>query len=392
MPLSGAAGVERKSVQWSGVSLVGSFEQLPKLMPTVFDLYINNAEFRKQFDLHVSQNLVAVSKNHPSLEILIDSQMRQGDDSYALTLALAGESVTSVTIEQTVFVYYTIQALVLVANVSKEPSRQRIVTSYPVQVSFQEAYSDGRVPSPQDRVGAISKIMMGTAGRANLVSEWSRRLSEIQLREREVFITVAPLRILSDAEKQGGFRKDQLESLAFKVSSVVEGNISKAAGIPIVPYSSEGSLNEMTLSFADRGIRAFRKPDPSYLFQINVFGLGSKALEEAMTREKKFAVAYGGGFEVEYFYINPDKNREKLFSVRLQSVQSMSYLGRSRDSRKASDSDMFSRLISAFSDELSSNLIPANLKWIERSKASSEPRSPQEIVNLISTKLPAPKK
>ena len=168
----------------------------------------------------------------------------------------------------------------------------------------------------------------------------------------------------------------------------LEGNISRAANIPIVPSTFDGALDSLTLSFADRGIVAFRKPDPSFTFQVSVYALGSNAVEEAMTKLTKYAVAYGGGFLVEYFRNNSDKSRDSIFNMRLQNVQSVTYLGASRDVQRAAQSDMFSRLISAFADEVSNNFIPANQAWIEKHKASSEKQSTSELVKLVARELP----
>jgi hypothetical protein len=360
-------------------------------MPAVHELMTQDAGFAQRFQTRVTQAVSQKTNLASGFQILVEDQMRQGDDAYALTFVLAGESVTAYAIEQTTFVDYAVQALVLVGNVSKDPSRQRVVTSYPVQVKYQRAYPDGRLPAPQDRKAVIGGMLLGTLGQADLVTEWQKRLDKVQLREREVWIAVSPLLVLPAAQKQGGFNQEQVDRVVFKVSSAIEGNISHAADIPIVPSSFGGALDSLTLSFADRGIVAFRRPNPSYALQVSVYALGSHTAEETMTRETKFAVAYGGGFLVEYFSIDPDRRRTPELSIRLQSVQSVTYLGTSKDAHRATQADMYSRLIAGFSEELSSNLVPANVSWIEKYKASSEPRSPRDLARLVTSKFPVPR-
>jgi hypothetical protein len=381
-----------KAVQWAGVSLSGDFAQSSRFMPTVHELMTQDPAFAQRFQTRVTQAVSQKTNLASGLQILVEDQMRQGDDAYALTFVLAGESVTAYAIEQTTFVDYVVQALLLVGNVSKDPSKQRVVSSYPVQVKYQRAYLDGRLPSPQDRKAVISGMLMGRLGQADLVAEWQKRLEKVQLREREVWIAVAPLQILPEARQQGGFTPEQADRVAFKVSSAIEGNISRAADIPIVPSSFGGALDALTLSFADRGIVAFRRPDPSYALHVSVYALGSRTAEEAMTRETKYAVAYGGGFLVEYFSIDPDRRRTLELSMRLQSVQSVTYLGTSKDAHRATQADMYSRLVAGFAEELSNNLVPANVGWIEKYKASSELRSPRDLARLVTSKLPAPRK
>jgi hypothetical protein len=235
-------------------------------------------------------------------------------------------------------------------------------------------------------------MLLGQLGKADLVAEWQKRLEKVQLREREVWISVAPLQILPEAQKQGGFTKEQADRVAFKVSSAIEGNISRAADIPIVPSNFDGALDTLTLSFADRGIIAFRRPDPSFTLQVSIYALGSRTAEEAMSRETKYAVAYGGGFLVEYFSIDPDRRRVNELTMRLQSLQTITYLGSNKDAHRATQADMYSRLISGFADELSNNLVPANERWLEKYKASSEPRSPRDLARQVTSKLPAPSK
>jgi len=379
-----------KSIQWAGVSLSGDFSQAASLMPSIHELMTQDEAFAQLFQARVAQTVSEKSRLLSGLQILVEDQMRQRDDSYALTFVLAGESVTSYTIEQTTFVDFVVQALVLVGNVSKDPLKQRIVSSYPVQVKYQRAYPDGSRPAPQDRKSIISGMLLGQLGKADLVAEWQKRLEKVQLREREVWISVAPLQILPEAQKQGGFSKEQADRVVFKVSSAIEGNISRAADIPIVPSSFDGALDTLTLSFADRGIVAFRRPDPSFILQVSIYALGSRMAEETMTRETKYAVAYGGGFSVEYFSIDPDRRRNSELNMRFQSLQTITYLGSTKDAHRATQADMYSRLIAGFAEELSNNLVPANERWIEKYKASSEPRSPRDLARLVNSKLPAP--
>ena len=384
-----ALAQDRKVVQWAGVSLAGDFSQLPRLMPTLYELIVQDAQFLERFRQRVASTLSGTAATLSTLQIIVEEQVRQGDDAYALSFVLAGESITAYAIEQTTFVDFVVQALVLVGNVSKDPSRQRIVASYPVQVRYQSAYPDGQQPSAKDRRTIVGAMLMGHAGKADLVAEWHKRLSQLRLSERNVWVAVGPLHILPEARQQGKVSDDFADQIAFRVSSAIEGNISQAAGIPIVPSSFDGALNQLTLSFADRSIVAFQKPDPSHVLQVSVYALVTRAAEEAMTREKKFAVAYGCGFLVEYFSVDPDRRRHLELSMRLQKVQSVTYLGTSLNDQRANTADMFSRLISGFAHEMSNKLIPADALWLENNKAASEPRTATELAQLALAKLPA---
>ena len=93
-----AVAQSRTKVQWAGVSLAGQYDQLPRLMPATFGLMAS--DFRLKLDKRVAQAVKDLDASHPSMTFLVDEQMLQGDDAYALTFALAGESITSVTMEE----------------------------------------------------------------------------------------------------------------------------------------------------------------------------------------------------------------------------------------------------------------------------------------------------
>jgi hypothetical protein len=379
----------RTKVQWAGVSLAGQDGQLPRLMPATFGLM--TPEFQKRLDRRVAQVVKELDASHPSMTFLVDEQMLQGDDSYALTFALAGESITSVTMEDKEYADFVLQALVLIANVSKDPNKQRVVASYPIQVRRTVLIPDGRKPTVEDGRQVFAELLMGIGGKIDLVAEWRDRLRDIRLREREVWISVGPLKIPPEVQVQAGFKKDLADATTFKVSSVIESNISRSANIPIVPGSLDSALDNLSLSFADRPV-AFRKPAPSYLLDVSVYILASSSGEEAMTRERKFVTAFVGGFQVDYSSVeeDPDRKLTNLLSLRLQKQGLISYIGATKDARKYDNAEQFSRLISGFADELSSNLIPANVKWLEQAKAGSEKKTPAEMAKLVRCKFPAP--
>ena len=220
LPTEGLVAQDLPRIAWAGVSLAGDFELAPKLMPNLYGLVVSDGSFLKNLENRLDKN-INNSKGYADFVIAgrDQEQLRQGDDSYALSFVLAGESITTYTIEQTAFVDYVIQSLVFVGNVSKDPSRQRIVTSYPVQVKYQDAYPVGQEPSAEKKKEMIAKMLLGEVGQADLVAEWQKRLEQIKLREKQVWISVAPLTISPDAQKQGGFSKEQADQVAFKVSS-----------------------------------------------------------------------------------------------------------------------------------------------------------------------------
>jgi hypothetical protein len=284
---------------------------------------------------------------------------------------------------------YELQALVLIGNVSKDPQRQRIVASYPLRLRHRTVFGPGRQPTDEDarRIFRAMLLGEGVEGAGDLVALWQERLTRITLRERDVWMSVAPLRFSPDALAEARLDADRAAELAFRATSIIEANLSRTANIPIVPSGYDGAVEQLTLHFADRGVVAFRNPDPSSVLDLTVYGLRAIRKQQAMTSESKFLVAHGGGFRLDYSRLDADRRKNSEFSMRLKAVQSTSYSGATADARRIDDASAFSALIMNFAEQLSSSLAPADPKWLEQAKADSEQRSVQELVQLT-RKLP----
>lgn len=84
--------------------MAGDFAKAAALMPTLHELMTQDTGFSQRFEARVAQAVGQAAGTPSGLNIVVDGQLRQGDDAYALTFVLAGESVTSYAIEQTTFV------------------------------------------------------------------------------------------------------------------------------------------------------------------------------------------------------------------------------------------------------------------------------------------------
>lgn len=385
-----ASAQQRVQVQWAGLSLAGQFDQLPRILPIVSPLILTDKAFERRLEDRISDAVRAAAQSNPTVDFVIDRSLVQGDDAYALTLAIAGESVSYLKVENLIEASFELQVLVLVGNVSKDPMRQRVVNSYPLRMRHRMVLSDGLQPTQEDARRIFASMLMGdhVAGVGDLVSEWQTRLSKIKFRERQFWISVSPLRFSPESLQQAGMTVDQAASLSFRATSLVEANLSRAADIPLVPSTYDGALEQITLNFANRGIIAFRKADPSYIFDVSIFALRSVSGEQSMSREKKFLVSYGGGFQLEYLKNDANQQKSSEFSFRMKSVQNVSFIGASIESRRFDNAAMYASLVMNFAEQLSTNVIPANTKWLEIAKAESEPKSVQEIVQLLK-KLPS---
>jgi hypothetical protein len=212
-------------------------------------------------------------------------------------------------------------------------------------------------------------------------------LQQVKLRERDVWLSVSPIKFAPEALAEAKLDAARASDLSFRATSIIEANLSRAADIPIVPSGYSGALEQLTLNFADRGVVAFRNPDPSSVIDLTVYGLRAVRQQQAMSRETKFLVAHGGGFQLDYMRVDADRKKRSEFSMKLKSVQTRSYSGTTADARRIDDASAFAALVMNFAEQMSTSLTPADAKWLEQAKADSETRSVQELVQLT-RKLP----
>jgi len=379
--------VER--VQWAGLSLAGQWESAGALMPAVHSLIADEA-----FRLRLNDRALAALRDsvqaRPRFEFVTGPGMtRQDTDAYALTLAITGEFVSAVEAQGadgSVFqeVSVRLRGLVMMANVSMDPMRQRVVCSYPIRTAYRRRFPGGRKVETQDIRAIVEAMLMGELGpNADFVARFKERVPALAIRGRDEWITVSPLRITPEAVSRAGLTARHADLACALASSVIESGISTSANIPIVPASADGAINELKLSFADRGGVAFRNPDPSFSLDVSVYALASQTAEQRGQTQSGFMTRFVSGFQVDYSAIDPDKRRTLELSLRLQKQVAITFFGSSADARRFDLGEQYVALISQFAEELSSNLIPANEKWLDQQKAGSETKSAREMAQLV---------
>lgn len=387
---------EREKVQWAGVSLAGQWESASILMPAVHSLIIDDA-FRLKLNDRVTSVLRGQSGFQSRFEFVTEGALsRQGADAYALTLAITGEFVSSVEAMGADGVPFQelsvrLRGLVMMANVSMDPMRQRVVCSYPIRTAYRTRLPGATKVKAQETRRIIESMLMGELGpNSDFVAKFKERVPMLMVRERDEWVTVSPLRITPEVASRSGLSTKQQEHATALASSVLEAGISSAANIPIVPASADGSLNELKLSFADRGGMAFRNPDPSFSLDVSVYVLASQTAEQQAQTLRGYVTRFVGGFQVDYSKIDGDKRRDTVVSLRLQKQAAITYFGSSVDARKFEIGDQYLALITLFSEDLVQNLIPANEKWLDQHRAGSETKSARQMFELIRKELPSP--
>ena len=379
----------KTTLYWSGVSNLGKIADLADEMPHIHDLFYNDLQFKQRLDSRVRNVALGSTSDHPEFRVVDELGIMQ-DDSFALSFVVSGAFFDSAKLESKLHVNYGLQAIVLIANFSKDKKKQRVVASYPIQVRFRHLYEDGVAPTYEEIRGKFASMLMGSnVGEADLVKQWAKRLQNVSLKNANQWIAIQPLEFTENAIKQGGFSEVQRKATIRRATSIFEGNLSTKANIPLVPMSLDDSgLTEVFLTFANRedAEKAFQTPKPSYVFKVTLYGLRSAKVQETAINESKTGLAFGGGFLLQMFYVEdetPKGNLVEEFSVKLQSIESISFLG----NRNFNDPEQFSILVTNFMDGLSSHLIPLNFSWIADHKAKSEHRDARDIEIIMRSKL-----
>lgn len=387
-----------ENVQWVGVSVEGSPQRLKAESPTVYGLVIEDKRFNARLNERAKNALLGAASSQKRFRFITEGALsREDSDSYALTLVITGEFITVAEVtgaDGQVFqeINARIRGQVMLVNVSKDPVRQRVVCSYPLRAAYRDRLGAGQSLGEQKKREIVAGILMGQFGsNADFVEFFKQRVPDLAVRAQDEWITVEPLRISPDAAKEAGLTNRQVQLAGTLSSAVIAAGISTAANIPIVPSSSDGAIQEVSLSFAGRGGMAFKNPDPSKSLDVLTYVLSSESAQAKGLRTSKFITMYLGGFEMNFSSIDPDDKKKKpLVSLRLRRLSTTEFYGNSVNDRKINQGDQFVALITAFSEDLSNNLIPANQKWLEQSKAGSEKKSVREMVKLIRDELPRP--
>ncbi len=384
----------RRDVQWAGHSFIGSADEAKAVMPVVKSL-VDDPRFDESLKMRLARAVAATP--HPEFNFVVDRSLTWSDDSYALAFTLAGETFTHLKIEEATEASFELQALVLIGNVSKDPQRQRLVGYYPLRVRHRTVYPDGRLPTVEDARRVFASMLLGDRqdGVADLVAEWQSRLARVRISERDRWVALSPVKFSAEAQSEAKISASDARSISTRASALIEANISREANIPLVPISDSaqfgqpaGVTDKLTLSFADRGVLAFRNPDPSDILDFTVIALKSAAVEQAMSREKKIALVYGAGIQIDYAKVAPDRSQVPQLSIRLKHVLSRSFIGASSASRQIDNRTAFGSLLMSFADQLSTNLVRVDRRWLESAKADSDARTVGDLARLLSERLP----
>ena len=376
-------------IQWAGVSFLSPPGEQPSLAP-ILDRLLTDPATRSKLDQRIKVALAGVDAASPNWELATELEL-QGDDSYMLTFAIAIENVETASSGGLSSTSYEIQASVLVANLSKDASRQRIVTNYPVRVRFNTI--DESLQDPRRQASAFEEMLISpTAEMPDLVDLWAARARDIELREKKVWLRVAPLSFGSEAraalDRLAVSPDDQeiLQKIQLQGSALLEAQISEQLDIPVIPFGAKGEMERMMLHFANvDASKSFKPPNPDFSIVVDIRALrhavtpslsaGGNALEQQV---------FGGAFVVSLVSEISDPSQPGQDLVPPLQLRRLDATDRyAAGTRQLATLPQFRKLVSNFSNELGQTFSRADPNWFKTARSDFERRDPKTLAGIV---------
>jgi hypothetical protein len=334
--------------------------------------------FKNRLSSRLGAAVRALQAGRPDLEIVTQDLRAQGDDSYLLAFALDGENVETQLVDDRLSVAYELQVLVLVLNLSKDPSRQRVVTSYPVRVRYHDLASAEPTPAQQREV--FDRLLSSpAAGMPDVVDAWCKRALAIKLRERQSWLRVRSIEFTESAATHLAATADQAAAIAQRATSLLEAGLSSALDIPIIPHSPGRVPNRMALSLANvDASQTFQLAAPDYSVGVTVRDMRLvSANGKTAGGHVQTGLAYGALFvaRLDEEAADAGAGPKRLLEAVFKRVDTVVFTG----ARRLSTPQQFSKVVANFADELAANIASPDVSWITRSKSDADKKAPVEI-------------
>lgn len=370
---------EKITIQWVGPSFVGDSASITTNFPVVHEFF-KDQNFKSAISKRLSEATSRLKAARRDLDIVDDKLLLQADDSYMLSFALSGENVQTQFVDDKFSVSYELQALVLVGNLSKDPQRQKIVSSYPVRVRFEDI-SDHE-PTPLERKRIFNSLLLNPVDNMpDIVSAWAKRAEQIKLREKNVWLKVE-LDMPESASGELDASPEDKKAILLRSLALLEAGVSKSLDIPVIPFSA-GHTNQMLLSLANTDARSsFNLPPADYTISLSTKALKFISVTKQAGSGDQTGHAYGVSFSINFFEEPVDNSgqRKNYFEATLKRVDSVFYSG----NRRLSKAQQFARVINNFIYEFTQNLGKPDTKWIAASKSDGEKKSAESIADGLS--------
>lgn len=388
-----ASAQERTPIWWGGVGFLVPDSGIKDLAPNTYAV-LSDRKLAAAVEKRAVESLHECLSSRSDLEFISDTLPPGKSDVFLISLAFTTDDVERQSVDGNEIVNHDLQALVLVAYLSPDPTKQKIVTSFPVRIRYtllgEQAISGNGPAQVFSRLLAAPEPQM-----PDVVAEWCRAAKQVQLREKNIWIRVPPFGLSSSAQayleatSKSTAEKRVVRQIGLRGSSILESRISQEFDIPIIPFGSNSATERMVLNLTDRsGSLYFVPQEADYNIRVDVDEL--RLVEQSMTTAGGNEVsgqAYAGRFilRIESASVDGGAGRE-LVKVLLRRVDIVDASG-----KKLVPVQQFARMIVNFSSELGRGLAKPDAKWIAETKSDAETAKPKTIakalVEFVSTYL-----
>jgi len=341
-------------------------------------------EFQAAFSERLQLSIQQLQASRPDLPIAADLPL-QGDDTYVLSLVLVRENVDLERVDDLTSISYEIQALVFVGNVSSDPQRRRVVTSYPVNIRYIDVAPRSASLDPAAAREVFRRLYLQPGdSMPDLLRAWTDRARQIRLREKNVWLRIHPLAFSGSALATLGGTQQITDAIALRSTSLLEARISRELDIPVIPAAGNGGVKAAVLTLANLNAReSFAVAEADYGVQVKVRELRQvAAADSGPNGTRRQGNAYGAALVItlQKEPLDTGAAPEVMSSFQLRRIDTVYHYGE----RRVIPAQAFSRLLRSFHDELGANFGTPNADWIRNARSDQEPRSPAEIARAIS--------
>ncbi len=383
-----AVVAEPTPIAWGGWGFLAPSDQVGQLAPNIVKAGELDPEMADQLSLRLQRSLESALLQRQDLRF-VPAGADYLQDSYVLFFSVISDYVDYRRVDEVAVEIYTIEAAVLVVNVSQQNSRQRIVNNIPVSVKYATVQDPNQTPEGRARIFARMLVNPGPAEEMeDIVAKWTDEASKLQIREKSVWLRVAPVELSPSAREllqQYASNADQarvIEQLPYRAASTLEWQVAKGLNIPVVPFGASSASQKLVLSISDRRATIDFKPpaaDRSMILVVDEL----RFIETSQVSQSATANR-GQTFAARFLFRVVDgeetKDREAiLLELPLKSVQSDLF---ARD-KELDVPQEFGRLIALAGRDVGEAFAKADGKWFEQARSAQEQRKPKEVEKAV---------
>lgn len=386
--ISHKVAADQTPIAWGDWGYLAPSNQVGQLAPNIVKATELDTEMASRLSARLQRSLETALSSRTDLKF-VPRGVEYLQDTYVLFFSVISDYVDYRRVDEVAVEIYTIEAAVLVVNVSQQNSRQRIVNNIPVSVKYATVHDPNR--TPEDRARIFAKMLVDpdpSEEMEDLVAKWTEEASKLQIREKSVWLRVAPVELSSSAREllqHHAANPDQarvIEQMPYRAASTLEWQVAKGLNIPVVPFGASSASQKLVLSISDR--RAALDFNPPAADRSMVLVVDELRFVETSQVSQGGIENRGQTFAARFLFRvvkGEDTNDREatLLELPLKIVQSDLF---ARD-KQFDVPQEFGRLIALAGRDVGEAFSRADGKWFEKARSAQERRKPKEVEKAV---------